>query len=540
MVEVTANNFNQLLPEILADIKSASFIAVDTEFTGLLSDEVFVGSLFDDGPHRYQKLISNMRRFSICQLGLAVFKGIPNVNKYTVTSYNFYLRPHSCNSFDPTFMCQASSLEFLQKYQFDFNKWLYGGITFMNTNEAEELRSDLLSFMQGNKGFRLSFEVQDQLSNIGQWAATAQEGDTTTCSVGHDITSQVLLVASTHNKFTDLWAGIDNDQVVIKKVSADERTRLEAQDPQSVDFVEGIVSRMQGFTTVFQYLAQHQKPIVFHNSLLDLLLIYKQFHRHLPQSYSAFKTDLHQMFPIIYDTKFIATELRYHYKEKDDEVSILFNNTSLYDLASSMKRASSVLYKPSLIHHPPVNKYSGDKAVLHEAGYDAYVTGMCFLSMAHLYTMLMMTSRLQHRPLSPQEHVYALKNFANRVHIPRATISYMELTGRDPRSKRPPWLLVEPRNRSVRVTPGMVSTTLAQYGSLDVIRRNNSSVLVATANWKCVRDILMNLSEDSRMKAQLYKRLKHSPLIRTLAWSGALVSTGFSAWIVYTTLRRTS
>ncbi|KAG7173270.1 Poly(A)-specific ribonuclease PNLDC1-like [Homarus americanus] len=469
MVEVTANNFNQLLPEILADIKSASFIAVDTEFTGLLSDEVFVGSLFDDGPHRYQKLISNMRRFSICQLGLAVFKGIPNVNKYTVTSYNFYLRPHSCNSFDPTFMCQASSLEFLQKYQFDFNKWLYGGITFMNTNEAEELRSDLLSFMQGNKGFRLSFEVQDQLSNIGQWAATAQEGDTTTCSVGHDITSQVLLVASTHNKFTDLWAGIDNDQVVIKKVSADERTRLEAQDPQSVDFVEGIVSRMQGFTTVFQYLAQHQKPIVFHNSLLDLLLIYKQFHRHLPQSYSAFKTDLHQMFPIIYDTKFIATELRYHYKEKDDE--------------------------------------GGDKAVLHEAGYDAYVTGMCFLSMAHLYTMLMMTSRLQHRPLSPQEHVYALKNFANRVHIPRATISYMELTGRDPRSKRPPWLLVEPRNRSVRVTPGMVSTTLAQYGSLDVIRRNNSSVLVATANWK---------------------------------WSGALVSTGFSAWIVYTTLRRTS
>lgn len=41
MVDVTAENFEKLLPEILADIKSAVFVAVDSEFTGLSSDDSY-------------------------------------------------------------------------------------------------------------------------------------------------------------------------------------------------------------------------------------------------------------------------------------------------------------------------------------------------------------------------------------------------------------------------------------------------------------------------------------------------------------------
>lgn len=50
-----------------------------------------------------------------------------------------------------------------------------------------------------------------------------------------------------------------------------------------------------------------------------LLNHYFQFHQNLPESYEVFKSDLHKMFPIIYDTKFIATELRHHYREKDEK-----------------------------------------------------------------------------------------------------------------------------------------------------------------------------------------------------------------------------
>ncbi|XP_069960246.1 pre-piRNA 3'-exonuclease trimmer isoform X2 [Cherax quadricarinatus] len=485
MVDITTNNFNNILPEILSDVKSSSFVALDTEFTGLLADAAFKGSLFDGGPQRYQKLVSNIRRFTVCQLGLAVFKGVPDVNAYTVTSYNFYLRPHSCVSFDPTFMCQSSSLEFLQKYKFDFNKWLYYGVPCMNSDEAEELRGELSSIVKGNKVFRIPYEV------------------------------------------------------LVQKVSSCERERLEAKDPEGTEFIDSIVTNMLGFTTIFRCLADHHKPLVLHNCLLDLMLIYKQFHQNLPPSYEVFKSNLHEMFPLIYDTKFIATELKYFYKEKNDQVRSLFSNTGLVELSSCLKRDESVLYLPTLSHHPPDNKYSGSEMLLHEAGYDAYLTGGCFLHMAHLHAMLQIPS-LQHRPMSPREHVFALKNLANQVQIQRAAVRCVALNGPDPPLKRPPWLVVEGRSRSMRVTPGMVSLALAQYGNPDVIPRNNNSVLVATTSWKCTRDILTDLAEDRYMKAQLYKKLRHSPLVRSLAWSGVVMSTGLSVWIVYSTLRKSS
>lgn len=65
-------------------------------------------------------------------------------------------------------------------------------------------------------------------------------------------------------------------QVVIQKVSASERTRLQAEDPEGVEFAETIVRNMLGFTTIFHYLTELQKPLVLHNCLLDLMLIYKQ------------------------------------------------------------------------------------------------------------------------------------------------------------------------------------------------------------------------------------------------------------------------
>lgn len=38
MVEITINNFEENYPEIVNSLTNAVFIAVDTEFTGLLSE----------------------------------------------------------------------------------------------------------------------------------------------------------------------------------------------------------------------------------------------------------------------------------------------------------------------------------------------------------------------------------------------------------------------------------------------------------------------------------------------------------------------
>ncbi|KAK4319453.1 hypothetical protein Pmani_009610 [Petrolisthes manimaculis] len=542
MVDVTTENFEKLLPEILADIKSAVFVAVDAEFTGLSSSNSYDNSIFDDGNERYAKQRENLDRITICQLGLAAYKGIPDTNGYTVTSYNFYLRPHSCGSIDPIFVCQTSGIEFLRKYQFDFNKWLYDGLPFLNRDEADSLSRELQSIVEGKENLQLSDELRDRVRTIGDWANTAQDNDTSTVSVPLSGTSKLLLVIAVRNLLMDVWARIDNGKVVVQKVSETEKKKLDAVDSEKQKLVSALLEKFEGFSIVFKYLAELQKPLILHNCFLDLMLIYKQFHRNLPPSYKTFKTDLHQMFPLIYDTKFVASELRYEYKNSDRKAFNIFIDTGLGSLAASLKNELPVLYRPSHTHLPKMSKYlqNGASARLHEAGYDAYLTGFCFISMAHLHAMLQMPSRTQQRPLSPREHLYAVKNLANRIQMRQSRVKYINLAGHDPVSRRPPWLLVQSRQGCwwSRLSPSLVSSSLSHFGSIDVRSHGRSSVLVATTSWKRTSDIKEGLANDRYLKAQVYNKFRHSSTLRTLGWSVGLVSTSLSAWLFYNTFKK--
>lgn len=539
MVDITNTNFETKFSQILEDIKSCSFVAIDTEFTGLLADNVFKNNLFDNGQQRYHKLCANLRRFSVVQLGLAVFTGIADNNAYSVTSYNFYLRPTSCASSDPIIACQTSSLEFLQKVNFDFNKWLYEGVSYMNLDETEDLRAELLSLFSGKKAVHMSFEIEDHFRAVVMWMASAQDGDTHTLVDVESIDTQALLLPALHNASSGLWVSLQDGQVVVKKVSSCEREKLEVEDPDRAQLVEQIIQRNMGFTRLFQHLVHLRKPVVLHNCLLDLMLIYKQFHRKLPSSYDTFKSDLLEMFPLIYDTKFVAEELRNKLRD-NDIVSRIFSKTNLGDLARQLQGEIPVCYLPKLQHRPPDNKYSRGKAALHEAGYDAFLTGFCFLRISHLCAMVQLPLMEHHRPLSPREHISTLKQYANKINVMRSAVHYMSLNGHDPRSKRPPWLVVMGQSRAVRVSPGIVSAALAKYGYLDVQPLNNNSVLVATSSWKSLSEILANLSSESPLKAQIYRRLRYSTLGRSFMWSSAVLSTGLGAWLVYKSFKKSS
>ncbi|XP_045122317.1 LOW QUALITY PROTEIN: pre-piRNA 3'-exonuclease trimmer-like [Portunus trituberculatus] len=538
MVDVTSTNFSSVLPLIVEEARSCSFLALDTEFTGLLADSAFRNNLFDDGPQRYHKLSANLRRFSVVQLGLALFTGVPDQNAYSVTSYNFYLRPHSCGSSDPIIACQTSSLEFLQKYNFDFNKWLYEGVPYMNRDEIDDLRTELTDLFSGKKASHMSYEVERHFRCVGdgwlEWRMARH-----TLSGVEDIHSQATLLAALHTSFLELWATLQDGLIVVKKVSNNERARLEEEDPNRTQLIDGIIERNKGFTSLFQVLVELQKPVVVHNGLLDLLLIYKQFHKRLPASYDLFKSEVHRLFPFIYDTKFVAEELKYKHKE-DTFVSRALSKTNLGDLATAMRGDLPVLYLPKLHHTTPGNKYTQEGATLHEAGYDALLTGFCFLRMCHLAAMVQLHQTQHQRPLSPREHLSTLRPYANKMHLQRSAVPFMSLAGADPRTKRPPWLVVQGRGGAMRASPGLVSAALAKYGQLDVQPLNNNSVLVAMSSWRSVTEILANLSSEGPLKAQVYTRLRHSTLGRSVVWSGAVLSTGLCAWLVYRSFRKSS
>lgn len=233
----------------------------------------------------------------------------------------------------------------------------------MNTDEENELCTTLSSVIKGQKIVDLPYTVRDQVNDLGVWAVSANEGDTTTVTNLSEATFQFMLVVSVRHRFSDLWASMQNGEVLIQKVTEDSRQKLEMQDPGGKKLMEYFVDRMLGFTKIFRYLVDTQKPIVLHNCLLDLMLLYKQFYKHLPRSYHTFKTDMHQLFPTIYDTKLIAAEIKSSLKQADDKGGSLLGNSSLSDLATSLKRDHTALYKPSIHHVPKTNKYINNSIV---------------------------------------------------------------------------------------------------------------------------------------------------------------------------------
>ena len=80
-------------------------------------------SLKDSANERYKKLKKSIQLFSAIQIGLSTFRYCNEQKAFISDSYNFYLFPRNYGlSADLINSFQTSSVEFLCKYEFDFNK----------------------------------------------------------------------------------------------------------------------------------------------------------------------------------------------------------------------------------------------------------------------------------------------------------------------------------------------------------------------------------------------------------------------------------
>lgn len=72
---------------------------------------------------------------------------------------------------------------------------------------------------------------------------------------------------------------------------------------------DNLKSHLLGFSQIIYLLAASKKPIIGHNIFLDTVLLHNQFIGPLPKKYSSFKRRINEMFPYIYDTKYISHEM---------------------------------------------------------------------------------------------------------------------------------------------------------------------------------------------------------------------------------------
>jgi hypothetical protein len=67
-----------------------------------------------------------------------------------------------------------------------------------------------------------------------------------------------------------------------------QRKALEENKEKHKSLEEDMMDSLLGFSRLFKLLVELQKPIVGHNILLDLMIMYNQFHEQLPSKLNLF------------------------------------------------------------------------------------------------------------------------------------------------------------------------------------------------------------------------------------------------------------
>lgn len=427
----------------------------------------------NSGPfqERYGKVQQSARQFLLVQFGLCTFHYDVASDSYTNRAFNFYVwpRPYARTAPDPRFLCQTSSIDFLSTQKFDFNKLFKSGISYLNPIEAERLVAEL-------KEKHLSRKAQSS-SNVGQTAASGtpgrspvglavvppdqrefvdqtmeklqqfvdrgRSGDSEAPSSASDsergtrldlegmTAFQRKLVFTAANQrfgeqlFLESAASPKSPRdrtIVVTRVSAGEK---EAKERQRQESEMGELEEALGFSRVIRHISDSKKVVVGHNMLLDLCYIVNQFVAPLPEDYSDFKSLVHSTFPNIIDTKLMSST---HPFRED------IPNSALNELK---KRLESKPFGLPAVRESCSGEGYDDLASekYHEAGYDAFVTGLCFVGLSNRLGALSQDRDAVHatsgEPRVPPDSPL-LTPFLNKLNLMRmADIPYLNLDGVD-------------------------------------------------------------------------------------------------------------
>jgi poly(A)-specific ribonuclease len=389
-MDITRDNFDDNYGEIEAKIIDCDFCSIDCEFTGITTYRNL--NSFDTPKTRYDKIRKNDQNFIIIQFGLCLFKRIDTSNSYDCTAFNFYLFPQSNEKSKHgkavQFSCLNSSIEFLIGQNFDFNKAFLKGLTYLSKDAEEQAREDL----------KFRNEINQQRANTMALPTNKNDAKDEIVSVMTEIEKFSMTTTTNADddggllefKFTNTLVKI----FVEKNIRNMYRNRLQYQY-KTTETKERVMQltkinnpgdehelkqldKATGFAKVIWLLSTHGKLIVGHNMLIDMMLILKQFFSPLPDQYDDFRMMLNSLFPRVIDTKYITSV---------QPLKDLIQNSTLSDLDKAL--AKDPFTSNATIENC---KYSVLDEKLHEAGYDAFLTGFCYIRMLHYLQALNKTN----------------------------------------------------------------------------------------------------------------------------------------------------
>lgn len=133
-----------------------------------------------------------------------------------------------------------------------------------------------------------------------------------------------------------------------------------ARDPVTGDHVFADMNEFKAqFNRAHALLRGNPRVLIGHNCFLDLVYIYHTFIGELPDTVEEFQQELHHLWPVIVDTKYMSTH----------ECGDINPVSSLEQIASQLSAEQEPILEIEAEHM----KYANVEA-LHEAGYDSFLT----------------------------------------------------------------------------------------------------------------------------------------------------------------------
>uniref|UniRef100_A0A8C3KBB7 PARN like, ribonuclease domain containing 1 n=1 Tax=Calidris pygmaea TaxID=425635 RepID=A0A8C3KBB7_9CHAR len=468
-MEVGAADFERCLPSLRDRVRRAAFLGDPLVFHPFFPSPSFVHSLFDSPAERYLKARQSVQRFTVAQLDFSFHC------RFVVHSYNFFLFPSTLGLSDVEFTLSASSIQFLSRYGFDYNKVC--NLSARNLEQRKSINYILLS-------------RKNAFSSIGLSALSALPkfllffGFFFFFSLGYQVFEvQLVLREALQNVWTQ---PLGDKKVMVKKVSPQHRQLLE-NSPNDCCRKELILLSARGFTNLFQTLVKAKKPLVGHNMLMDLMHLHDKFYKPLPESYEEFKRNIHNLFPVLIDTKTVTKSV---WKVRCTGL-LVWSQT----LSFTQKRGCLPL-------------------VLH--GYRSVTNSHCCPE------TFWCSDAVEADP-SFSQYLTVLAEYLNKVNLIRGGVSSINFSGEDSPCEHPPALIVH-----VRGWPGLNERQIYEEFKplcrFDVRRLSKDQFTLLSNKFDDVRLVLRDYKHHPRLRVSVRRHWRHSPRVNCLLQVSGVVA----------------
>lgn len=384
----------------------AAFVAIDEEFTGISFNNASFqecNPLSDSASSRYAKMRRVAQSFGLMQLGIAVFE--KDGDTYRSSVFNCYVFAAEVPGGRDVNL-STGAISFLRKNSMDFGTWLTQGIPYVDAAGEARLLQEARDPPPRN-----TFELRDASSKVFADAELAKvevlSNQTAVKQMDLQPHQAAVVRKYLHQEIERRFPFIATEKgplkhqirCVLLTESEKERRDQVSMQRRLDDVKEHKIGARALFVELRDACRDKKLPLVGHNCLYDLLFLLEHFEQPLPEAWADFKTLVSTNFPIIVDTKAFAP--RAGFPERRTALDQCYE-------AVQASQGAQVRFARGFGKYGPEESSSSDdsedgevndeartaafRAALdaprrdprtsqrfHEAGWDAYTTGVVYL-----------------------------------------------------------------------------------------------------------------------------------------------------------------